>query len=403
MRNFDPRGLSPGVAADRELVLAQIRGQLLALETIRAWEKNPDIYSSGVTNAIFVIMSRNFAPPAERLKVGDRARAADSAGVPIGAREPEESAAHLHRGGAGAAAGNRRASSRTTCRRPSRQVTDPALLAEFQKTNQAVIDALKAYQACLKNDLLPRSNGDFRIGAENYRKKLLYDEMVDTPLDRLLEIGYEDLRRNQAGVRARGGADRPEAHAATDSCRSSKTTIRRRTSCWIRSATCWAGCASFIETHHIVTIPSPVPPIVEETPPFMRALTTASMDTPGPYEKVAKEAFFNVTLPEATWPPKQVEEYLEGFNRGTIISTAVHEVYPGPLHAVPVAAAGADQGAQADRVQLQRRGLGALQRADDARRRLRQRRPQAAPGPVAGRAAARMRASSPGSRCTPAR
>ncbi len=61
----------------------------------------------------------------------------------------------------------------------------------------------------------------------------------------------------------------------------------------------------------------------------MRALTTASMDTPGPYEKVAKEAFFNVTLPEASWTPKQVEEHMEGFNRGTIISTAVHEAYPG--------------------------------------------------------------------------
>ena len=53
------------------------------------------------------------------------------------------------------------------------------------------------------------------------------------------------------------------------------------------------------------------------------------MDTPGPYEKVAKEAFFNVTLPDPSWKKAQVEEYLEGFNRGTIISTAVHEVYPG--------------------------------------------------------------------------
>ena len=46
---FDPRGLSPSIAADRELVLSQIRGTLLSLETIRAWEKNPDSYSSGVT------------------------------------------------------------------------------------------------------------------------------------------------------------------------------------------------------------------------------------------------------------------------------------------------------------------------------------------------------------------
>jgi len=85
----------------------------------------------------------------------------------------------------------------------------------------------------------------------------------------------------------------------------------------------------YITANKIIAIPSPVLPIVEETPPFMRALTTASMDTPGPYEKVAKEAFFNVTLPEASWTPKQIEEHMEGFNRGTIISTAVHEAYPG--------------------------------------------------------------------------
>src|SRR5689334_1131219 len=43
---FYGRGLSATVAADRDLVLAQIRGQLLSLESIRPWEKNPDVYSS---------------------------------------------------------------------------------------------------------------------------------------------------------------------------------------------------------------------------------------------------------------------------------------------------------------------------------------------------------------------
>src|SRR6202045_919344 len=61
----------------------------------------------------------------------------------------------------------------------------------------------------------------------------------------------------------------------------------------------------------------------------MRALTFASMDTPGPYETVAKEAFFNVTLPEKNWRPERVEDFMGAFNRGTILSTAVHEAYPG--------------------------------------------------------------------------
>ena len=86
---------------------------------------------------------------------------------------------------------------------------------------------------------------------------------------------------------------------------------------------------NFINTRHIVTIPSPVPPILEETPPFMRALTSASMDTPGPYEKVAKEAYFNVTLPDPKMSAQEREEMLEGMNRGTILSTSIHEAYPG--------------------------------------------------------------------------
>jgi uncharacterized protein (DUF885 family) len=68
---------------------------------------------------------------------------------------------------------------------------------------------------------------------------------------------------------------------------------------------------------------------VEETPPFLRALTFASLDMPGPYEKVAKEAFFNVTLPEKSWTPTAVAEHMAAFNHGVIISTAVHETYPG--------------------------------------------------------------------------
>ena len=70
--------------------------------------------------------------------------------------------------------------------------------AEFAKSNAAVVDALKSYGAWMKADLLPRSNGDFRYGADTFSKELAYDEMVDIPLDRLLQIGYDDLHKNQA-------------------------------------------------------------------------------------------------------------------------------------------------------------------------------------------------------------
>jgi hypothetical protein len=152
--------------------------------------------------------------------------------------------------------------------------------------------------------------------------------MVDLPLPKLLEIGYADLHRNQKALK-------DTAHKI-NSLRSPQQILEQATHDYpapdhlLQSfRDVLGGLKDYITTKKIVTIPSPVLPILEETPPFARALTFASMDTPGAYEKVAKEAFFNVTLPEKTWTRQQVEEHMEGFNRGTIISTAVHEAYPG--------------------------------------------------------------------------
>ena len=327
VEGFGAQGLSPTAAADRELVLSSIQSQLLSLETIRPWEKNPDVYSSGVTSAIFVIMSRSYAPATVRLrsaiareKLIPRVFESARANLKNPPRVFTEVALEQMPGIEGFF--------RNDVPAAFQDVPDAALKAEFQKSNQAVLDALKAYQGFLKNDLLPRSNGDFRIGADAYRKKLLYDEMVDIPLDRLLQIGYANLRQNQAEfqkVAAQIDPSRPAQEILDDAQQDHPSAGRLLGS----FKDVLSGLREFIDRHKIVTIPTDIPPIVEETPPFMRALTTASMDTPGPFEKVAKEAFFNVTLPEKAWSQKQTEEYLEGFNRGTIISTAVHEVYPG--------------------------------------------------------------------------
>lgn len=327
VHNFDERGLSAFMAADRQLLLSEIQSLRFNLETLRFWEKDPDVYSSGATNAIFVIMSRKFAPPSERLK----SLLARERLIPrslLSARQNLTNPPRVYTEIALQQLPGMVGFFQKDVPEAFRGVTDAALKAEFRKANQTTIDALRSYQAWLMSDLLPRSHGEFRIGAENYRKKLLYDEMVDTPLDRLLEIGYQDLKRNQAEFRrvARQiDAKRTPEQILTELERDHPPAEKLLAAFQMALG----GLRSFIETRHIVTIPSPVPPTVEETPPFMRALTTASMDTPGAYEKVAKEAFFNVTLPEAQWSASQVEEYLEDFNRGTIISTAVHEAYPG--------------------------------------------------------------------------
>ena len=45
----------------------------------------------------------------------------------------------------------------------------------------------------------------------------------------------------------------------------------------------------FIVAHHVITVPPSQPARVKETPPFMRSTTSASMDTPGPFEPATLE------------------------------------------------------------------------------------------------------------------
>ncbi len=189
-------GLDETTRGDREMVLSNIRSTLLTLDTLRTSEKNPDTYSGGISNAAFSLMERKFAPPNERLRS-------------LIAREKLMP--------------SRLDQARANLKNPPRVSTeiaieqlpgiisffehdvpsafadakDPALNAQFAQTNAAVITSLKSYLDWLKTDLLPKSSGDFRIGADNFAKKLQYDEMVDIPLDKLLEIGFADLHKNQ--------------------------------------------------------------------------------------------------------------------------------------------------------------------------------------------------------------
>jgi len=324
---IDPTALDAPVAADRDILLNNIKSQLLTLEVIRPWEKNPDSYSTGVTNSIFTIMERPYAP----VNIRFRAAIEREKKIPQALEE-----------------------ARKNLKNPPRIFTEIALeqigddisffqhdvpeafaeatgaddKAAFATSNAAVIAALQSYEAWMKTDLLARSNGDFRLGADTFRKKLSYDEMVELPLDRLLQIAFDDLHRNQAEF-ARVAkevdptktpqqvlAELAAIHPAPDKLLGAFQDT-------------FNSLISFIDTHHIITIPSKVEPTLEETPPFMRATTFASMDPPGPFETGSNKAYFNVTLPEKDWTKQHIAEHMAEFNVGTVISTSVHEAYPG--------------------------------------------------------------------------
>ena len=323
----DPTKLGERVRGDRELVLNNIRSTLLTLQTIRPWQKNPDIYSSGITNSAFTLMERKFAPPETRLR-DLIAREQLMPAVLADAHKNLDNPPLIYTQIALQQLPGLVQFFQKDVPSAFTDVTDAALKKQFADSNAAVIKSLQNYQTWLKTEVLPRSHGDFRIGAAAFRDKLKYDEMVNIPLDQLIAIDMANMKQNQQAfaevakqldpsktpqqVLAELGSDYPASDKILDTFRATFNNL-----------------VGFIQQKQIITIPSDVRPIVEETPPFMRAITFASMDTPGPYETVAKEAYFNVTLPEPDWTAQRTKEFMAQFSYPVISAIATHEAYPG--------------------------------------------------------------------------
>lgn len=318
--------LSEKDAADEQIILNRIYSQLLDLQTIRPWQINPDFYSSTVTNSIFVIMQRDYAGLTERLKN-------------VIARE------NLIPTVLQTAQGNLKNPAKISTEialeqlpdvikffqqdvpQAFAQVKDNQLQSQFAQSNAKVIAALQQYQAWLKTKVLPNAKGDFRLGANTLYKKLQYDEMVDLPLDKLLAIGVADLHKNQAALIAISKQLYPSisAHDALEKLGSNHPKPNELITVFKNSMD---KLVTFINEKSLLTIPENDRPIVEETPPFERATTFASLDSTGPFEKTPA-AYFYVTLPAATWSKDETESYMQSFIQPTIESTAIHEVFPG--------------------------------------------------------------------------
>ena len=324
---FPAAGLRPVDAADREILLGQIRSELLTKGTLRPLEKNPDVYSGGVTSSVYLLMIRKFASPDERLR-SVVAREKKIPGILQLARENLKNPARVSTEIAIEQLPGIIGFFEKDVPAAFTDAQDQEVRAAFAKCNADAIAALQAYLDWLKSDLLARSNGDFRIGGENFSKKLHYEEMVDTPLDRLVEIGLADLRKNQAEFqRIAKELDPQKTPEAVLKDLAAMHPAPEELLAAFRGT--FDGLIAFIEQKKVITIPSGPRPILQETPPFARATTTASMDTPGPFETIAKESFFNVTLPAPGDSPAEIASLMAGFNIGTIVSTSTHETYPG--------------------------------------------------------------------------
>lgn len=324
---IDPSTLSIERQLDREQLLHQLDAGIININIIRSWATNPDRYSGGITSAAYVIMRRPYAPAAERLKYLI-ARELKMPAALAEARTNVENPPRIYTLIAIEQIDGNISFFKNDVPAAFKEVTDPQLRADFQRSNDAVMAALGDYKKYLQNELLPKSNGSFSIGTDTYSKALAANEMIDLPIDRLLAIADADLKKNEEAFQAT--AKTIDATKPADTVLASMQADHPPAADLLKvTQDTLDSLRQFLVDHHIVTVPPSQPAKVKETPPFMRSTTSASMETPGPFEKTPLDAFYNMTLPDPRWSAAEQADFMRQWYYAAIANVSVHEVYPG--------------------------------------------------------------------------
>ncbi len=324
----DAKALSPDDSADLAAMRANNEAQIVFDEVTRQWQRQPRVYTSLAIGCVYMIIKRDFAPLPERLA----SVIAREQQIPALLEAARQNLVDVPRISVELAL-EELPSNIEFLQKDTVQafatVKDPALRAKFTASTATATKALTQFGDWLKKDVMPRAKPQFAIGTDAFVKKLAADEMITEPLDRVLARGEAELKRLREEFIATAKKIDPSRPA--QEVQASLAADHGRPETLLADVQAkLAGLRTFLVEHQIVTIPSTVMPIVQESPPFMRAFTLASMDTPGPYEAKATEAYYNVTLPDPKWTATEVESYMRGgFSRTVSEMVSIHEAFPG--------------------------------------------------------------------------
>jgi hypothetical protein len=202
-------------------------------------------------------------------------------------------------------------------------VGDPALQSQLAAANAAAAKAMQELADWLGAER-KHATQDYELGPQLFARMVAATEQVDVPLARLQQIGQADLDRNLASLKKvcdgyapgrtlRECADQANAKKPEDGA----VAGARRQLPELRA---------FVAEKGLVTIPGPEQALVEAAPPY-NAQNFAYINIAGPYESKDVPAVYYIAPPDPRWTPAEQAQYVGG--EGTLLSTSVHEVWPG--------------------------------------------------------------------------
>ncbi len=201
-------------------------------------------------------------------------------------------------------------------------VKDEQLQKDFKDANAGAIKAMQDIDAWFKTQEAGATT-NFQLGVEKFSEMLKATERVDVPLDKLAEVGRQDLQRNLDALKTACASYRPGksiiecvAQAQSHKPEGGAVEVARKQ---------LKDLKAFILEKKVVTIPGAEEAKVAEAPAYRR-WNFAYINIPGPYEKGLPSIYY-LAPPDPAWSQKEKDAYVPG--QGSLLFTSVHEVWPG--------------------------------------------------------------------------
>ncbi len=321
---------------DFRILKSNLESLLYEIGTLREYEWNPLNYNVG--NAIYSLTGREFAPLKERLlSVKERLKGVPAVLAAARANLKNPPRAHTE------TAIRQNAGTIALVKDELNVYLDqvPELKPEFAPIQAQAAAALEEYGKWLQQDLLPRSNGDFRVGDEKFRRKLYYSLESDLTKEQILESATADLRRTQEAIYDTalplfkkyfpGRADQSRladrrfvVKGVLDKLadeHSSNETIVDQARKYLQNTT------EFVRSNGFVTVPDePVKVVV--MPEFLRGVAVAYCDSPGALEKNA-QTLFQISPTPRDWTKAREDSFFREYNNYMLQDLVIHEAMPG--------------------------------------------------------------------------
>ena len=326
--------------ADAHALLDSIDLELFENETLAPWRTSPTDYTSAIGQAAYSLTGRTFAPLGTRMQH----LAARLAAIPGIVTAAEANLTHPTRVATlqaiDANAGNVALYTSLTS---LAKTTSPTTRAAIAKQLPSVLAALDGFTKFLKTTLLPRSNGNPRVGAVVFDREMLLANGTDRTRADLVAEAQADFTKNRAEMlRLAIPFDRtffPKSIADETKSNAVDVVVRRvldklagdhpkRTEIFNVARSDVDAAQAFLAVHPVIVPPVPSTLHVVATPAFMAGFSGASLDPAGPFTPLGESFYYIDTIPKS-WSDERVASYLRDYNTYELKMLSMHEAMPG--------------------------------------------------------------------------